>query len=85
MERERKGRKVEGKRARHKSALGASGLGKRQAHTHLIHRGIILPVGDVVSDGACKQHRLLTDQTNVPAIPCWVQVSQVVPTYTPQE
>ena len=81
MERERKGRKVEGKRARHKSALGA----KRQAHTHLIHRGIILPVGDVVSDGACKQHRLLTDQTNVPAIPRWVQVSQVVPTYTPQE
>ena len=61
------------------------GWEKSRPYTHLVHRGIILPVGDVISDGACKQHRLLTDQTNVSAVPRWVQVSQVVSTYTPQE
>ena len=82
-------RKEEGgggkKRAEHRSGLGASSPGKKQAYTHLVHRGVILPIGDVISNGACKQHRLLTDQTNVSAVPRRVQVSQVVSTYTPQE
>ena len=52
-------------------------------HTDLLLCGVLLPIGYVVSNGASKQHRLLTDQPDVPAEPPGVQVTQVVPTCTP--
>ena len=49
-----------------------------QDKTNLLSRGFILAVGDVLSDGAAEQHRLLADQADVLPEPVGVQVPDIV-------
>ena len=45
---------------------------------YLLSRGFILAIGDVLSDGAGKQHGLLADQADVPPEPAGVQLPDIV-------